>query len=366
MTSSTPTLRRRRLAVFGVIAAGGLALTACSGGASSESTGTAAPEGSGEVFISTPGGSYEEAWKTACWDPFTEETGIEVVSTPVETAAMAAQHEAGAVTLDIADIGDFQLMGLQADAPVFIELDYDKFTRTDLDDLQLVEDVYVGNSSYATVIAYNTETFPDTHPTTWEEFWDVEAFPATRTLVDRSAGIVNVAQASLSGGTSVEDVYPVDLDLAFEQFTAIKPDITTYYTSGSQLADLFSNGTIELGSAWNGRIQALIDDGAPLAIEWNEAELHSQGYGILDGAPNEDNAYALIDYCLQPEVQAEYAALSGYGPLNTAAYEFISDDVAERLPGAPRDGVEYFFQDPEWWVDNMDEVTERWTEFLLQ
>jgi putative spermidine/putrescine transport system substrate-binding protein len=31
-----------------------------------------------------------------------------------------------------------------------------------------------------------------------------------------------------------------------------------------------------LGSSWNGRLQAVADKGAPLAIEWNEAALQTQ------------------------------------------------------------------------------------------
>ena len=49
---------------------------------------------------------------------------------------------------------------------------------------------FVPNIVYATVIAYNTDKFPEgKQPRSWADFWNVEEFPGPRSLYPRSGRV---------------------------------------------------------------------------------------------------------------------------------------------------------------------------------
>src|SRR5690606_20322512 len=51
----------------------------------------------GQVVVRTPGGAYETAIKAAIYEPFTQETGIEVVTVPANIAKLLAMFKSGNV-----------------------------------------------------------------------------------------------------------------------------------------------------------------------------------------------------------------------------------------------------------------------------
>src|SRR5580700_8587321 len=59
----------------------------------------------GQVVVRNPGGAYDETQRRYVYDPFTKETGIEVVVVPTTMAKMLAMVKAGTTELDIADAG---------------------------------------------------------------------------------------------------------------------------------------------------------------------------------------------------------------------------------------------------------------------
>jgi ABC-type Fe3+ transport system substrate-binding protein len=61
---------------------------------------------------------------------------------------------------------------------------------------------------------------------------------------------------------------------------------------------------VVLGSIWNGRLQAIADKGAPVAIDWTQHMLSIQAYGIFKDAKNLKNAQLYVDYAMQAKAQA--------------------------------------------------------------
>ena len=360
---------RRQVLATGALLAGGLSLAsmldACGGSPQQPAQSAATPaRGRGEVLVRTPGGSYEDAWRKASWEPFTAATGIEVKPVATDSAKIQAMVQAGNVQLDVVDLGEFQTVSLSKKG-YLLKLDPSVFKLTNARDLPLLKPYYVGNIAFSTVLGYSTQAFKNGHPTSWPDFWDAVKFPGPRTLEGYDAGSVNLEFALLADGVAMDKLYPLDLDRAFRKLGQIRKSVTKFWNSGAISAQLFSDQQVVLGAVWNGRLQTLIDGGAPLAIEWNQAQRLNQGFSILKGAPNVENAQRLIDYSMQPAVLAKFAQMSGYGPLNLKAYDHLEAKIAANLPTSSEHLKSSFQMDAEWWVSNSKAVSDRWQEFLL-
>jgi putative spermidine/putrescine transport system substrate-binding protein len=321
-------------------------------------------QGGGRVLVRTSGGSYQEALQAGTWNKFSEITGIEVVPVPANTAKLLAMVESGEGGLDLVEANATAVLTLESKGALD-SIDTSNFEYTDPADLSIVTDQYVDYATFAEAMCYNTEAFPEKHPTSWAEFWDVEAFPGARMLQDAKAIAPNLEFALMADGVAPADLYPLDVDRAFEKLAEIKPHIVKFFDSGALGASLLAEGTAVLGSLWTNRVQALKDDGAPLAIEWNGNMRLHEFSAILKNAPNRDNALRLLDYASSPEAQAATLPAVGLSPANVKAYELIEADVAATLPGSPEIKPTGFDQDASWWLANRDEIAERWQEFLL-
>jgi putative spermidine/putrescine transport system substrate-binding protein len=228
-------------------------------------------------------------------------------------------------------------------------------------------DTMVADIYFSTVLGYNTQVFPTgKHPKSWAEFWDLKRFPGPRTLTDLAAGAIDVEFALLADGVPKDKLYPIDLDRAFKSLDRVRPAIRKFWDTGALSAQMLADKEVVLGSIWNGRLQAIADKGAPVAIEWNEAALQVQFWGIMKGAKNLENAQRFIDFACQPQIQAAHAGFIPYGPTNRQAFKHIKPDLAARLPSAPEQKQKAFLHSAQWWADNRSKVSERWSQWLLQ
>jgi putative spermidine/putrescine transport system substrate-binding protein len=320
----------------------------------------------GKVVVRTIGGAYEEANVKAIFEPFTRATGIEVVKAPATLGKLLAMFEAGNPELDIVDAGELGMLSLSPKGALE-KINYKGWTLTNPDDMDHRRDDMVANIYFSTVLGYNTQVFPTgKHPRSWAEFWDVKKFPGPRTLTDLAAGAVDLEFALLADGVPKDKLYPVDLDRAFKALDRVRPSIRKFWDTGALSAQMLADKEVVLGSIWNGRLQAIADKGAPVAIEWNEAALQVQFWGVMKGAKNADSAQRFIDFACQPQIQAAHAALIPYGPTNRQAFKSIKPDVAARLPSSPEHKPKAFLHSARWWADNRSKVSERWSQWLLQ
>jgi len=224
----------------------------------------------------------------------------------------------------------------------------------------------VANFVYSSVLAFNTETFPgDNHPKNWVDFWDAEKFPGPRMLTDMAAGSPSLEFALLAAGVKKEDLYPIDIDRAFKMLTELRPNIRKFWDSGAVSAQLLSDKEVVMGCIWNGRLQTIIEKGAPLNYVWDGNMIQVQALGIFKDSPNRAAAQRLVDFMTQPDVQAKYVAALRYGPTNLKAFDHISADLLEMMPGGPKSRELGFVQNTEWWEDNRDKVNRVWSRWIL-
>src|SRR5690606_24760756 len=92
--------------------------------AGAEAQSTDVLKGSGSVVVSTWGGSYTDAQVEAFFAPFTEATGIEVITTGTPSAAkLKVMHESGNVEWDIVD-AEAQMMYAAIEDGALAPIDY--------------------------------------------------------------------------------------------------------------------------------------------------------------------------------------------------------------------------------------------------
>jgi putative spermidine/putrescine transport system substrate-binding protein len=322
---------------------------------------------SGRVVVRSLGGAYQDAMAAAIHKPFTAATGIEVVSIPSTAAQVLAMVKAGHVQLDVMDAGSTTQIALQGSGAL-ADIDYAGFKLTNPADIHdnVRTPTMVGNLFFATVMVYDTRTYSAAHhPKSWAEFWDAKTFPGARTLADQSSGAAELEFALLADGVAKDKIYPVDLDRAFASLSRIRPAIVKWWQTGAQSAELMENKDAVLGGLWNGRAQDLIDKGAPLAIEWNEAKRQVQALSIVKNAPNAANAQRFVDFALQPRVQADIATRIAYGPTNKQAMQYVPAAAAQKLPSENAHYASGFDQDAAWWGANLAKVGTRWQAWVL-
>ena len=162
----------------------------------------------GQVVVRNPGGAYDDTQRRNVYDPFTKETGIEVVVVPSTLTKMLAMVKSGNAELDVADAGldgAFTLDQMGSLAPI----DYGSWKFADPKDLasEYMTPNTVGFYTYSTVMAYNKEVYSDgKQPKSWAEFWDVGKFPGSRMLADMGSGQPNLEFALIADGVPMDKV----------------------------------------------------------------------------------------------------------------------------------------------------------------
>lgn len=165
---------------------------------------------------------------------------------------------------------------------------------------------------YSSVLAYNPEAFDGNPPQSWQDFWNVEEYPGNRALRNHPLGTLEAAL--MADGVERDELYPLDVDRAFEKLEEIKPHITTWWTSGGQSAQLLNDGEVDMLMMWNGRVSAIINEGASADFTYNDGVLQNTHLCIIKDAPNQETAVEFINAAIDPEYQANLPLHIDYGP----------------------------------------------------
>jgi putative spermidine/putrescine transport system substrate-binding protein len=172
-------------------------------------------------------------------------------------------------------------------------------------------------------------------------------------------------QALLADGVSPDKLYPLDADRAFKKLDEIKKHVQVWWTGGAQASQLLKTGEVDILATWNGRAQAAIDDGAPARIVWNQALYSVEGWTIPKGNPKTEMGMKLVQFCANPDRQAEFAKHIAYGPTNPNAYKNIDPKRAEILPTSPKHFGSMIYQSEKYWGPNQEKMIERFNAWLL-
>lgn len=308
-----------------------------------------------QMVFTSWGGTTQDAQEAHWAAPYSESAGVTVVQDgPTDYGKITAMVEAGAVNWDVVDV-EFD-WALKAGAEEMLEpLDFSIIDKDALDP-RFVSDYAVGSFYYSFVLGWNPSSFSGEAPATLADLFDTEKFPGSRTFYKWSApGVIEAAL--LADGVSAEDLYPLDLDRAFAKLDTIKDDIV-WWSGGAQSQQLLASGEAPIGMFWNGRLAALEADGLDVGISWEQNITAADALVVPKGAPNRDAAMEFIAMATSAKGQADFAAASGYAPVNLGSADLMDQAVAATLPDAQT--AAQVNADMAYWAANRDEIGNRW------
>ena len=294
-----------------------------------------------EVVLQWSGGTFYEAVNENWVETFEEETGIDVnyLEGSVLPPILKAMVESGNVTVDLAGM-DPWVGGKLGALGLIQEINYDLF---DPEVLEQIPERWRSGSIFkygipghvaCRVIAWNTDVFGDDPPQDWVDFWDVEKYPGPRAMWWGGYGDPEIEPALFAAGytaAEMETITPQMLDEAYAKLDEIKPNVVKWTTGGAETAELLSRGDAVLGTPFDGRAQAVIDEGAPVAFTRNQMRCAPGFLAIPTGAPHPVNAHKLLNHILKAESQALFQEDFAYGGINPFAADFLAPDRAAIL-----------------------------------
>ena len=311
------------------------------------------------IVARDPGGPFEKAMKEAYHIPFQKATGIEIVG-------VTGAHEPIAIIKSMVETKNYQwdavilsaythetLAGQNMLEPLGLENDS---IVTEIP-THLRSPFIVGNYVWATALAYRTDTMKKAPTGGWKDLWDVKGFPGRRAL--RKYPVDSLEPALMADGVPNDKVYPLDADRAFKSLDKIKKDVAVWWSGGAQSSQLLKTGEVDMCVAWNGRAQAVIDEGAPVAISWNQATYSFDGWTIPKGHPKADLIRRYIRFCSEAKNQAVLTQHVAYGPTNPNGMKFVDEKRKMALPTNPEFIKNMVRNDQSYWAKNQEKVLER-------
>ncbi|MEH7525802.1 ABC transporter substrate-binding protein [Bacillus sp. JJ1503] len=340
-----------------------LMLTACAKESNTEQKEGAKSESKQLVLVDW-GGEGHKGREEAYIKRFEKEYGVKVISqTPPDYGKLKAMVDSGNVEWDVVS-AETEFVPRGVSQGLLEKLDYSVIDKTDI--LPWTVDEYgVGAEIYSRSIAYNTDMIKKgEHPKNWTEFWDTDKYPGKRAMWDYPVGLLEIAL--MADGVKPTDIYPMDIDRAFNSLDKIKEHII-WWSSGAEPIQLLASGEVPLADAWNGRVVVARQDGAPMDIEYAGSTSHANSWVIPKGAKNKELAMQFIAFMTTAESTANYSMELPYIPVNTKAKEMIDDEKAlAEIEAFESKSDTQVAIDSEWWFENFDSVNERFQQWLLK
>lgn len=360
--------------------------TAAAGGASTTTTGsgtttagatpavklpeiTSIPDklkGSGVVRVASYGGAFQDAQRQAYFKPFEQLSGIKVVeSEGPDVAKVKAMVDTKNIEWDVAEFDRGDVINLEKKGDYWEKINYDLVDTANIDAAYRY-DYSLDMLPYAQIYAYRTDVFKDAKPSGWADFWNTAKFPGPRTMPGGTGGLSpDLEAAMLATGVSMDKVYPIDIQKAYDSLSKIKQAVVKWWDAGAIPAQMLANKEAVMGTAWNGRIAAIQAQGAPVDIAWAQGQLLKDAWAIPKGAPNRDNAQKFTAFITLPISQARLSMLIPYGFVNSKAADYVPPDRLKVLPTSPDIVKQLYQHDSQWWADNRDQVLQQWATWIL-
>jgi putative spermidine/putrescine transport system substrate-binding protein len=340
-----------------------LGLAVLSGQAQQQTTG-------GTLVVSSFGGQYQEAQRKAFFEPYAKRYGVRVVEdTNPSLERLQAEVRSGRPSIDVAT-GEISTYTTGVEQNLWEPVDYKSFDPADIKAMpaEVRQVAGVGTIWYSEGLAFSTKAFPDPQhqPGSWADFWDVNKFPGKRAVrTCDSPGTALPEMAMLASGVPTSKIYPIDLSIVTEKIKEIAPN-ALFIKDVAPAGEMLISGEAVMSQAPNGRIQQLIDKGAPLKFVWNQARSTFDLWYILRGTPNKVNAERFLAFASSAKAQADIANIIGYGPVNTRAFQYIGATTAKKLPTYPANFKQSFLEDNSWWTKNRQKWLETCTAAVLK
>lgn len=280
---------------------------------------------------------------------FEKKTGITVNYDVFDSnEVLEAKMLTGASGYDVV-VPSVEFLARQAQAGLYAKIDKSKlknYGNLDPDILKIIavndpDNTYgVPYMMFSVGIGYNTDMIAERISADKIGSWDMVFDPDTASkLADCGVVVMDSPSEVMASALNYLGLDPhsektADLEKASELMLGVRPYIR-YFHSSQYINDL-ANGDICLTIGYSGDILQARDRAAEAGQGTNIAyTIPKEGaligfdmMAIPDDAPNPENALKFIDYILEPKVAADITNYVYFGNPNTAATEFVNEDVA--------------------------------------
>lgn len=335
------------------------------------------------------GGAYQNSQQMAYSKPYAEMTGVEFVwdeSSNEAVAKLRAMAEAGNITWDLVDVVASDAMRL-CDEGLAEEIDFDEALAAAPDGTSatedfgemIVSDCFIPQIAYSTTFGYRTDVaeWDGKTPDDICDVFDLEAFPGKRALEKRP--INNMEWALLCSGVAKEDIYDTleteeGQAQAFAKLDEIK-DSVVWWSAGAETPQLLADGEIVMGSTYNGRLFALIEEqDQPVAMMWDAQVYDLDGWIVPAGLPDDRKARVMhfLNFATDTQRLADQAKYISYGPARQSSAPLVGQhaelgiDMAPHMPTNPENATNTFLYNYEWWADYRDDLDAKFQAWLLR
>jgi len=340
-----------------------------------------------DMTIVSWGGAYSESQKRAYHEPYSANTGVNIINDDSSAEAVAklrAMNEAGNITWDVVDVVAADAIRL-CDEGLALEINADEQlapapdgtpASADFGDL-IVSDCFIPQIVYSTTFGYRTDLVGDTPPTDVCAVFDTETYPGMRSLEKRP--INNMEWALICDGVAFEDVYDVleteeGQEQALAKLDTIK-DSVIWWSAGADTPQLLADGEVVMGSTYNGRLFSLIEEqNQPVAMLWDAQVFDLDGWIIPTGLSEERTQQALdyIYFATDTQRLADQAKYISYGPARASSAPLVGThadlgiEMAPHMPTDPENSKRTFLYNYEFWADYRDDIDAKFQAWLSQ
>ena len=354
--------------------------------------GTASADGemANDMTLVSWGGAYQQSQINAYADPYVAmNEGVSVTwdeSSAEAVAKLRAMNEAGNITWDVVDVLASDALRL-CDEGLALEIDADEdlapapdgtSAADDFGDL-MVGDCFIPQIVYSITFGYRTDMVPAgvEPPNDICDVFDIDTYPGMRSLEKRP--INNVEWALLCDGVAKEDVYDVleteeGQERALAKLGTIKDNVI-WWSAGADTPQLLADGEVFIGSTYNGRLFAAIEEqDQPIGMMWDAQVFDLDGWIIPEGLSDERLARAkdFIYFATDTQRLADQAKYISYGPARLSSAPLVGQhatlgiDMAQHMPTDPANAQNTFLYNYEFWADYRDDIDAKFQAWLAQ
>lgn len=319
-----------------------------------------------DIIVAGFGGNVQEDLAKTLWTPAAEALGATLLQQSHDgLGAIRVQVQSGNPGWDVVHLGA-EDCAAGAREGLFEPLDYNVIDAAGVPAGQKADN-WVGINSYSVVLAWRKDKYGDKHPTNWADFWNTTDFPGRRALSVYPQEMFEIA--SMADGVAKDAMYPLDYARALASLEKIKPEISVWWTTGAQSAQLLADGEVDMEAIWSSRVVGVIKNGAPVEFTYQDAVLGTGCLAILKGTKKLELAEKFVGQSVSPALQARIPELMPYySPTNVDAYALakVSPEVLAESNATPENAAKQVALDFDWWAENMADMVEEYRVLIGQ
>lgn len=320
-----------------------------------------------DLTIVSWGGAYQDAQRDLFFRPFQQQSNARLLEETWDggVGVLRAKIQSGANNWDVVQVESEELL-IGCEEGLFEKMDFAALGGRERYIPEAVNECGVGNILYSFVLAYDKDRIAN-GPKSWADFFDVNKFPGKRGL--RRGPKTTLEIALLADGAKPEEVYKLlgtnaGVDRAFRKLDTLKPHLI-WWERGSQPAQLLASGEVAMTNAYNGRITAANQmDKRNFGIAWANNLFTLDSWVIMKGSPNQKPGLDFIRFATAPERQAELSKRIPYGPTTKGAQDGLPAEVLANLPTAPANTEGALQISDQFWLDNLDKLSQRFNNWV--